>query len=779
MIFGLFLSFTILLSSCGSDPAKNAGADICLADNGKAEYLIVVDDRQDGAALELKWHLDKITGCDFRILKEKDYDGKSPAIFLGNTEFARSNKASFDDFSLEEWLIRTVGGNVIIGGGELHGTLYGVYDLLENQLDCHWFTFESISVPSRRKLTFPNLDVHRKPAFAERHIFTRADRMVNPDVIKAYGDFMKRNRNGSIFRESRQYYPCHNFYRFVDPDKYFASHPEYFSMDKNGKRFFGQIGASHQGGELCLSNPDVVKITMDSLREFIRKDRDGVSRQQWPNLYDISQMDECSFLCKCPNCAAITQREGGDSGLLLYFLNQIARKVAKEYPQIMLRTLTYVSTETAPKFARPEPNLMVTWCDLYSRSDCYRPLKSRFNTQQYKTFEDWLKTGAKMRVWDYCNMGEAYFNPPRIETMVDAIQPDLKLFHDSGVRACFIEMETLLSGNMQNFVDLQIWLGYQLMLDPQRDAEPLIDLYMTRHYGPAAEPMEQFLHLVRKEVEEVNVPIPYNSSGTNTYISRAFLQKCHDLLMKARLLAPAGSDYRKRVEKEMISPLAVILRKPELKIAADYNSLRQLYYCLRTDRIKNYYPLQNQKEMQVDLDKEMTVLSLSEIPTPEKFRDLPEDQIRKFVYVHFSHYRGAEIVINDPDSTIGKAVVTVPGSAHNTKNITSEPYPNAFGLYDSGSKSQIVFTAKDVPKDEKYHWYKVGFFDFHKNSILWMYFWQIRADLSSVWRPDDGVPDLNKWNVWVSAKFTGPAYVDSSKKDDAVYVDYVILTKEK
>ncbi|MFA6568832.1 MAG: hypothetical protein WCS96_11520, partial [Victivallales bacterium] len=78
IMFGLFLSFAILFSSCVGDPAKNVAADMCLADNGKAEYLIVVDGRQDEAARELKWHLDKITGCDFKVVEEKDYDGKSP-----------------------------------------------------------------------------------------------------------------------------------------------------------------------------------------------------------------------------------------------------------------------------------------------------------------------------------------------------------------------------------------------------------------------------------------------------------------------------------------------------------------------------------------------------------------------------------------------------------------------------------------------------------------------------------------------------------------------------
>ena len=43
----------------------------------------------------------------------------------------------------------------------------------------------------------------------------------------------------------------------------------------------------------------------------------------------------------------------------------------------------------------------------------------------------------------------------------------------------------------------------------------------------------------------------------------------------------------------------------------------------------------------------------------------------------------------------------------------------------------------------------------------------------------DGTAADNTWDeVWFSAKFTGPSYVPGSKKDDAIWVDMVVLTRK-
>ena len=82
-----------------------------------------------------------------------------------------------------------------------------------------------------------------------------------------------------------------------------------------------------------------------------------------------------------------------------------------------------------------------------------------------------------------------------------------------------------------------------------------------------------------------------------------------------------------------------------------------------------------------------------------------------------------------------------------------------------------------VSADEKYHWYKLGAFEFGRNTIVWGWFWVITADMRGAWTNADGLDGYNTWDVWVSAKFTGPAYVPGSVKRNGVWIDQVILTK--
>ena len=94
-------------------------------------------------------------------------------------------------------------------------------------------------------------------------------------------------QNGKLAREKHRGWGtwCHTFYVFVPPERYFKEHPEYFSLI-NGER--------DPNSQLCLTNPDVLKITIDELRKRIYENPE---ERYW----DISQNDRISN-CECPNC---------------------------------------------------------------------------------------------------------------------------------------------------------------------------------------------------------------------------------------------------------------------------------------------------------------------------------------------------------------------------------------------------------------------------------------------------------------------------------------------
>ena len=103
---------------------------------------------------------------------------------------------------------------------------------------------------------------------------------------------------------------------------------------------------------------------------------------------------------------------------------------------------------------------------------------------------------------------------------------------------------------------------------------------------------------------------------------------------------------------------------------------------------------------------------------------------------------------------------------------------SAFYLSNIGTSGKVGLELKEVPQDEKYHWYRIpGTLDMKSLSYFWGHSWGLQMNISHVYTPTDGVHDMNKWQGWVRAKFTGPAYVPGSKQENAIWVDIVVLTR--
>ena len=595
----LFLAVCLLTSFGQMSFAQSEPPAAFLAKDGKTSYVIVAADEEPQTAatgqipsIELKDHLEAMTGAAFPVVKESVFDGQSPALYVGRTRFAEANGVAFDALEQEAWLYKTVGENLILSGGKT-ATIYAVCEFLERELGCRWFTFESSWTPSLPEIRLKAWNRSGKPAFRHRDLYVPHWSLgLTGERNRDYLRFIKRNRGNQMdspLRMSHRPGTCHTFYQYVSWEKLFDTHPEYFSMNEKGERFHGPN--MHSQGQLCLSNPEVADVMLAKLREFIAADRKELPPDKWPIVYDISQNDNFPYICKCPACTAITEREGSESALTLTCMNKVAREIAKEYPEIIIQTFAYVSTECAPKTIRPEPNLLMRWCDLYTRSDCYRPITSPFNASRKQQLDGWKAVGANIALWDYWNMGilkGPYFKPPRVETMVDAIAPDLRYYRDAGVVSYFAEAESNLHVNPQNFHDLHIWLGYQMLNDPDQDEQALIDDYMAKHYGPASGPMTAFLADLRQAVASEKKALVYISNPRREYQTPEFLAKVIGYLREAQKVAPDGTPFRLRVNKELITPLAVILHKPELNPGLDRVETLKEYESLRKQQIEAY-----------------------------------------------------------------------------------------------------------------------------------------------------------------------------------------------
>ncbi|MBQ6599677.1 MAG: DUF4838 domain-containing protein [Lentisphaeria bacterium] len=729
----------------------------------------------DLAASELAGHLRKMTGADFKILKESEWDGRTPAFLIGQTDFARRSGIDFSKFGKEEWLYRSIGKNLVIGGGFNWGDELAVYKFLEEELGCHWLSYDSTFIPKVPELTVREVNRRGKPSFSSREIYIppwgqKSDRIRNAMYV-----WMRRNRSNfqrEVDRYSHQYIPQHSFYSFVDPDVYFKEHPEYFSMNEQGKRFCGSR-KTRSGGQLCLSNPKVREITEAQLRKFIAADRASRPKSKWPVRYAITQCDATNYICRCPECKKITEREGSESGLLFHFLNPIAESIAKDYPEIKISTFIYVSTDKAPKYIKPAGNISLQWCDLYSYSDCYRPLVHPINRKQREIFESWRNRGIRIEsIWDYWNMGGRWINPPRIETMADAIGPDLRYLYKHGVKYYFTEAEHAYYNVDTNFIDLQFYLGLQLTDDITKDENRLISRFMKLQYGPAEKPMTAALNLIRKAVAEEKNPIFYTGNCFQTFLTADFTGSVWKHLKEAQAVTEPGSAFRLRVEQEMLPVLRAMVFYSHLRQGQSKAELLKEYSQMRLRQLQERYTESELPSVRKILKAELDRLEF-DFPTPEKFKSLPADSIRKYSAMDFQ----AGKKVKDPDSAL-KTVIRI-GSPNLQKDALRHADPNdknkyIIGIHNFGNKKGVWFNLKPrLSRDGKYHWYCIRNFQFGPKNIFFAWSWWTKCDISNVY-VDGGD---NRWDVWFSLKAVGPAYVKDGQGENQFLIESVILTK--
>ncbi|MBR2372668.1 MAG: DUF4838 domain-containing protein, partial [Lentisphaeria bacterium] len=335
-------------------------------------------------------------GKKIPILKNVKLSG-APVILLDKNDPALEP----EEFRIvrEKNVIRIIGGTPI-------GTLYGVYEFLQRFCDV-WNVAPGVIYAPQTPLSFGAVNIRLKPAISKREIYHSGGDYTKSQVKNKWRIFDLRNRvsiSAYLQRDFFQYTDsryrfsrtagnsCHSFYNYIPPEKYGKTKPEYFSMNRDGLR----IMKRNAGGQLCLTNPDVKKIVCEHLLSSIRKDREKYGKTA-PKLYDFSQMDNTPYLCYCPPCKKIIAQYGkADSGLLLWFVNQVAREIKKSYPDVMIRTFAYVNTEKIPSGIRAEDNVMIQLCDLYSKSNHTIPLTHPVNRKRSEIVKDWKRTASNL-----------------------------------------------------------------------------------------------------------------------------------------------------------------------------------------------------------------------------------------------------------------------------------------------------------------------------------------------------------------------------------------------
>ena len=226
-----------------------------------------------------------------------------------------------------------------------------------------------------------------------------------------------------------------------------------------------------------------------------------------------------------------------------------------------------------------------------------------------------------------------------------------------------------------------------------------------------------------------------------------------------------------RVEQEYLPVLRAQLYFDNLRLGESKKALLKEYRKVRTAQLKARYSGKELKAVLKIMEQELSQMEF-DFPTPEKFKHLPAESIRKYTALDFKGVK-----TQDADSQL-KTVVRV-GSRDQKKIALRHANPKdidkyIFGVCNLNNKQEKRINLKTLlQKDGKYHWYCIRNVTFGTKTQFFAWGWWSFCDISHVYV--DGSD--NRWDVWFSLKAVGPAYVPGSKDENNFFIESVILTK--
>ena len=500
--------------------AAGAEGSLIFAERGRvADSTIVVPQAADEtvryAAEELRDFTERTTGVKLPIvtgdggaLGDGGLPAKAIVLEVGSGVSGTERANGEDGFRLkaEDGRLRVIGGNE-------RGVLYGVYELLERYAGCRWYAPWHTVAPMRERIEVPtNLDAAEHPAFLAREVYWY-------DVLK-HPEFAARLRlnarawcrteakfGGEPWRFGGGLDLCHTFEKLMPAKEFFDAHPEYFSMVCGAR--------TGKNSQLCLTNPDVLRIVTERVLARIRKDPDA-------RFFGVSQNDN-SKRCTCPDCKAVDDEEGSPAGTIVRFVNAVAEAVEREFPGKMIETLAYQYSRKSPKMTRLRHNVVPCLCTI--DCDFALPLdRSLFkeNVSFRKDIEAWAAQTDGLYIWDYTTDFSHYAMP---FANVRTLQGNLQFFRTHGAKYIYEEGDH--GGRHGDFAELKTWLLAKWLWNPDLPEAALLDDFFSGYYGAGAPFVRRYFdELHRHQAEWSSAasdrPLKIFSSTDNPALSDVF-----------------------------------------------------------------------------------------------------------------------------------------------------------------------------------------------------------------------------------------------------------------
>ncbi len=468
----------------------HAQMPLTLAQNGQSRAVIAL--AQDAipaertAAAQLQKYLQQMTGATFAIQPEQEVADNAPQILVGQA--ARSKallpNANWSNPGKDGIIIHTTGNKLILAGERPRGTLYAVFQFLEDNGSRFWWP-GAYDIPRKSTLTVTPQNVHYVPPFSYRQhssVVGHSDEEF-ATMLRLNGNRQPQSQAWGSHYEILGW--VHTFSKLLPVEKHFAGHPEWYSDPTNNyKPATAQSKQpSPQGTDLCLGNPQVLQAVTEQALSWIEKNPEA-------GYISISQNDNSGGYCRDDYAVKLIEEEGSPSAPLLQFVNQVAAKIHEKYPHFLVETLAYHYSEKPPKTIRPAKNVLVRLAPI--SMDYGHPLDSEKNATARNNLLAWEKVSTQLFVWNYVTN---FVNTLLPHPNFDSLDKDLRFYAAHKVTGIYQQANSY-TNDVGDFVPLRTYLISRLLWNPQLDKEKIIDEFLSGYYGKAAPHLKQYLQLI-------------------------------------------------------------------------------------------------------------------------------------------------------------------------------------------------------------------------------------------------------------------------------------------
>ncbi len=506
-----------------------------IVENGVAKAHIVLPDGasdfEKTAADELSYHIKLVTGADIAVTNAPQPDSlpiviatpdsmpELEELFPEDLAWLRllaeepNEKGIIRRYGDDGFAIRAHEGKIYIFGATARGSLNGVYDFIEDNMDVLWIgnTDAGIIYDEMPTVTLQNTD------------YSVGHREKSPFSISwKDGNFFRRNK---LSAQNNPYGGDANVKSLIlESPTYDPNNNEYWDTDT-----FGVHVSAENSKQINFWSPLVAETIAARVIEHLGTFSDA----ERPKYYNVC-MEDIYDPCIYPEMTEPFEYAPGQfvdpadsdylSTVYFTFINRVAKIVGEQYPENYINTLAYMWATESPR-CELEENVSVWFCtyteDYTQESFAATLAKGEEGNSttdailEARYYENWINEhpATPMLIYNYYfTYGPAawYERPIWVR-----LGNDFRYFAETGAMGSYscthpAEDSTRAGFRADHVPDhlkytygdawsmnrLTLWILYRLQWNPYEDVDALIDKFCDKVYGDAAPYMKEYYDLI-------------------------------------------------------------------------------------------------------------------------------------------------------------------------------------------------------------------------------------------------------------------------------------------